>query len=274
MRFTVLGGGGFIGRNLAVHLARSGHDAHIPNRNETSFDDADPGHIIYAIGLTGDFRKRPYETVEAHVCHLARVLKACRFSSFLYLSSARIYASLPAGSATNESTPVPVAPTSDQLYDISKLLGESLCLAHPEPTVRVARLSNVYGPGQSKSTFLGALVHELVANGHVDVDEDPLSSKDYVAIADVCPMLERIAIDGRRRLYNVASGRATKHADIAAGLSRVQGGSIAFKAGGAKRALPAIDVTRIRDEFAFHARDVLDDLGLLTSAARDELEIK
>jgi len=33
----------------------------------------DPGHVIYCIGLTADFRQKPFETIEAHVSKLAEV---------------------------------------------------------------------------------------------------------------------------------------------------------------------------------------------------------
>ena len=68
-------------------------------------------------------------------------------------------------------------PTSDTVYDLSKLLGEALCPSQPQATVRVARLSNIVGSGQSEHTFLGALLSEVRRDGHVVVREAPLSSK-------------------------------------------------------------------------------------------------
>ena len=162
MRFTVFGGTGFIGSHLVRHLSRQGHDVYTPCRAEISVAAGKAlGHVIYAIGLTGDFRTRPYDTVEAHVCLLAKLLKSSQFDSWLYLSSTRIYSSLPGNTLANEEVAIPLTTEIDSLYDLSKMLGEALCLAHPSSTVRVARLSNVFGLGQSMHTFLASVVQQL-----------------------------------------------------------------------------------------------------------------
>jgi nucleoside-diphosphate-sugar epimerase len=201
MNFTVLGGTGFIGRNLAKHLRGQGHDVYVPARDATDLFERDLGHVVYAIGLTGDFRTRPFDTIESQVCLLARLLKQCRFQSWLYLSSTRVYSNLPAGVTAREDMPVPLLPNADGLYDLSKLTGESLCLTHPSPAVRVARLSNVYGSDQSPHTFLGAVLDELKREGRVTVNETPASGKDYIAIQDIMPMLENIGLHGQKRMY-------------------------------------------------------------------------
>ncbi len=274
MKFTILGGQGFIGRHLAAHLKSSGHDIHVFGREELRSNHTALGNVIYAIGLTGDFRKRPFDAVEAHVCQLSRIISSVCFDSFLYLSSARVYSGISCADGGRETTPIPILPTPDRLYDLSKMLGEAICLSQPRSAIRVVRLSNVYGPGQSRSTFLGALVHELVHKSHAVIGELPQSSKDYISIQDVCPLLEHIAIEGRHRLYNVASGRKTTHAEIAAGLSRLGAGTVEFSELGAERVFPTIDTALLRSEFDFRARDVVADLDELVKAERAEQEVK
>jgi len=66
-RVTVLGGSGFIGSHVARHLRRLGVACDTPARDDESIFSRPLGHVIYAIGLTADFRARPLETVEAHV---------------------------------------------------------------------------------------------------------------------------------------------------------------------------------------------------------------
>src|SRR5580692_8093898 len=148
MKFTVLGGSGFIGGHMATHLRARGYEVDVPPRDTALLYGRNLGHVIYAIGLTGNFRQRPYDAIEAHVNVACRVLQNTSFDSFLYLSSTRVYGGLPADVAGSEETPLDVQPSADSLYDLSKLLGESVCMNVTAPAVRVVRLSNVYGRGQ------------------------------------------------------------------------------------------------------------------------------
>src|SRR5919197_813364 len=66
-RVTVLGASGFIGGHLAKHFRALGYECLTPGRNEPSLYETDLGDVIYAIGLTADFRQRPLDTIEAHV---------------------------------------------------------------------------------------------------------------------------------------------------------------------------------------------------------------
>ncbi|MBI2380954.1 MAG: NAD(P)-dependent oxidoreductase [Gammaproteobacteria bacterium] len=250
MRFCVLGAGGFIGGHLAATLSRAGHEVYAPERGVFPEAGRELGHVIYAIGLTGDFRRRPYDTVEAHVSLLARWLRDGRYESFLYLSSARVYGKEGVSAHTREDAPLTVLPGPDSLYDLSKLTGEALCLAHSSPRVRVVRLSNVYGPGMAADTFLGAVLAELRRQRRVVIGEAPESCKDYVAIDDVVPALVHIATRGRERIYNLASGQVFTHAELATALRNL-GGDVTFQPGAPIRRLPAIDTARLRQEFPY-----------------------
>ena len=235
----------------------------MPDR-ETEFDaSVNLGHAVYCIGLTGDFRKRPLDTISAHAAKHARMLYGARFESWLYLSSARIYGRLGIDGVGTETSPIPVTPSADSLYDLSKLLGEATCLGHPNPTVRVARLSNVYGPGQSEATFLGAVMSEMRRLGKVNIHESPQSSKDYVSVHDVVTLLAQIATAGRQRLYNIASGRPTSHQEIADRLTALTSCPVGFSPDASTRAFPRIDIRRVQDEFLFEPRNVLDALQAL-----------
>lgn len=263
MKFTVFGGRGFIGGRVVDCLETLGHDVVVPSRDFEVEPGQDLGHVIYAIGLTADFRKRPFDTIDAHVGTLIRYLKAAKFKSWLYLSSTRVYGGLgPEGRGT-EATQLKVIPSADSLYDLSKLLGESVCVGIDNPAVRVARISNVYGEGMGAANFLGAVIGELVNTGTVVVNEDPLSSKDYVNVSDVAQSLVRIASEGRHRTYNVASGFSTTHGDIAARLTEITGKPVTFAPGAPRRNFPEIDASRICEEFDIRPRRLVDDLESL-----------
>ena len=91
MKFTIFGSRGFIGSNLLQKLKHSNVECYTPDIHNNEILKENLGHVIYAIGLTADFRERQFDTVEAHVCLLHDLLKNATFDSFLYLSSTRVY---------------------------------------------------------------------------------------------------------------------------------------------------------------------------------------
>ena len=262
MRFTVIGSSGFIGSALVQYLMKLNHEVLEIHRDNLNFldHDIDLGHVIYCFGLTGNFRFKPFDTVDAHVCILANLLSK-KFDSWLYLSSTRIYSGI--DDIANESARLSVFPDSDGIYDISKLLGESLCLSLKNEKIRVARLSNVYGEGQSTNTFLGSLIDDVRRHKDLIINESPDSSKDYISIEDVIDILVRIAISGKDRLYNVASGEVVRHSHIAKIIDNATQLSVSFKKGASKRVFPAIDISKIKREFSFSPRLLLNELPIL-----------
>jgi nucleoside-diphosphate-sugar epimerase len=250
-RFTILGGTGFVGAHLARHLRANGDEVSRPGR-EASLN-GELGHVVYAIGLTADFRSRPFATIDAHVSRLARVLERARFESFLYLSSTRVYARSPSG---DEDSVLSVDPSSpDDLYQLSKLTGESLCLGIDMRTVRVARLSNVFGPpiegaGMHPESLLPGLMRSAIIDGRVRLRTAPETAKDYVFVDDVAKALRRIALQGRSRLYNVASSVNVSNRDIVRRIAEITGCTVEFAHGAPKIIFPRIATERIRSEFA------------------------
>ena len=262
MKFTIFGGSGFIGSAIASYLRDKSYEVCLPSKSD-SFNclRSKLGHVIYCIGLTGNFRVRPFETVEAHVCMLANLLKASDFNSWLYLSSTRVYSGL--DYIAKETTRLPVFPDSDGIYEISKLLGESLCLSLKNEKIRVARLSNVYGEGQSTNTFLGSIIDDVKNRKTLTINESPDSRKDYISIEDVVDILVKIAIGGKDRLYNVAAGVPIRHSDIAKVIEEVSHVPVSFKNGAEKRVFPNIDISKIKQEFGFSPRLLSSDLSIL-----------
>ena len=259
MSWTVLGSSGTIGRHLVMHLRAAGQTVGIPGRGDASLYRRPLGHVIYAIGLTADFRQRPYDTVQAHVSVLAELLQHGDFESLLYLSSTRVYGRATGG---REDSPLSVlAHDPSDLYNLSKLMGESLCLQDARASVRVARLSNVVGGEDADSAnFVPSLVREA-RSGRIVLQTAADSAKDYIHIDDVAELLPRIAAGGRERLYNVASGVQTTHAQWTAQLAFQTGCAVEVVPGAATVRFIPVDIGRIRAEFDFHPRPVLSALA-------------
>lgn len=248
--FTILGGSGWIGSALVNYLKSMNLSVSQIERENLSCWLKKPtcsGPVIYAIGTTSDFRETPLATCEAHVEILKNVLKCQKIKQLLYLSSTRVYSRC---SETSELTPVPcLSSDSSDLYNLSKLLGESLVLQDSRPGMRVIRLSNVIGHNQPVTTFIGSLFAEAKATGHVVIRQAPDTAKDYIDLKDVVQILPKIAVHAKKRLYNVASGNNTSHFEIAAWLTK-QGVKVKF----AKKKDPSIkfipiDTNRLRTEF-------------------------
>lgn len=263
MKFTVLGASGFIGSHVAARLRARGDEVVCPPRdlwpeiaNGTAL-----GHVLYCIGITADFRTRPIETVQAHVCQLAELLQRGSFESLLYLSSTRVYAGAERGVEGATFRVDPARP--DDVYNLSKLMGESLCLAIPNEKVRVARLSNVFGPDWGSRNFLATVIAEAVDAGELVFRTAADSEKDYIGIDAVVDALLTIIERGTERIYNVASGRNVTNAALAARLAEVSGCSVRFEEGAPSIVFPSIDCERIRRISEADPSSVLDAIPSL-----------
>lgn len=261
--FTVFGGDGFVGRHVCLRLRELGYEVRKAPRDETALQGKSLGHVIYAIGVTGDFRQRTRDTIEAHAAKLARLLASTHFDSWLYLSSTRIYRGIDSIEPVDEEVWLPVRPDADTVYDLSKLLGEAICLGTGVPKVRIARLSHVYGKGQGRQSFLGALLHELESERSLVITESAESRRDFIAVQDVAEALIRIALQGCARIYNLASGKMITNAALAEAIARTSGYPVRFAGNSACHRSPPISVARLQHEFGFTARALLDELPSL-----------
>lgn len=246
---TVLGAGGWIGAALVEDLRQQGRVVLPVGRSD--FNDwlaskVVLGPVIYAIGLTADFRQRPHATAEAHVGLLSQVLQRPGLSKLLMLSSTRVYAR---SDTTDETAPLPcLSSDSSDLYNLSKLMGEALVLQDPRPGLKVVRISNVVGPGQPRSTFVGSLLEEAGLSGQVTIQQPTSMAKDYVSLQDVVRLLPQIALHGQQRLYNLGSGANTTHQEVASWL-KSQGVIVRFSSQGEGLHFPELSIHRLSREF-------------------------
>lgn len=249
---TVLGAGGWIGAALVAHLQALGRPALTVERADLGrwLSGSDPqGPVIYAIGLTADFRSRPHATAEAHIGLLSAVMQRPGVEQLLYLSSTRVYGR---SGSTAETAALPcLSSDPSDLYNLSKLMGEALVLQDARPGFKVARLSNVLGPEQPAGTFVGALLAEGAQGGLVTIQQPASTEKDYVALQDVARLLPLIAERGSERIYNLGSGRNTSHSQVADWLRR-QGLKVGFAPSHATTpglSFPTLCTTRLASEF-------------------------
>ena len=241
LRATLIGGKGFVGSHLHQALQSKGWDSYVAEREDPRLTTDDLGHVFYCAGLTADFRQRPYATVDAHVHLLSSMLQHARFTSLTYLSSTRVYADT---LSTSEDATLIVHPQlPGDLYNISKPMGESLCL-HGGRNVRVVRLSNVYGIGMPEQNFLADILNAAAKTKKVVFRSSPDSEKDYISIADVVHFLPIIATQADIGIYNLAKGSNTTHAQLATLLGQL-GVACEFENNAPCISFPAISTVKL-----------------------------
>ncbi len=255
MKFTVVGASGFIGGALTRKLQALGHEVFAPARGGNELLEQPLGHVIYAAGITADFRSRPFDALSANTTLLAELLEHSRFDSFLYLSSARLYRHV---ALAVEDAAIPVRPEDpEDLYDLTKLTSEALCHASTRQAVRIARLSNVVGPDFRSSNFLSDLVRSACDSGVIELRTDLDSAKDYVRLDDVTGVIPVISISGSRTCYNLASGGNVTHRQLIEPILAESGARLSMCKNASRIVSPTIDISRLRNEFGYHPSAVL-----------------
>jgi nucleoside-diphosphate-sugar epimerase len=258
---TVLGGSGFIGSNLIAKLKLAGIPFYAPAKDE-QLNGRSLGHIIYCIGLTADFRHKPFATVDAHVCVLNKILEKENFESLTYLSSTRVYVNSNE-SEVFENTPITVSINdADELYTLTKLTGERLCLSSGKNT-KIVRLSNVYGFGDMSENFITGIIKSIRADGFLRFFTTPASAKDYISIDPLCDLLIMIATKGTQSVYNLASGENISNEDIIEMLKQHYSFEYEFDKDAKEIIFPKINIDRIKNEFNFSTSDNKKNLSRL-----------
>lgn len=252
---TVIGASGYIGQALVRHLQTAGHDIWAPSR-DTQWPVTRPlGTVYYCAGMTADFLARPAQTLAAHVVLVEQVLSHCSWENLVYLSSTRLYDALTASDCAQEDLHLAINPGNPRhFYDLTKLLGENLCLTLGQGRARVARLGCVYDFSPSATGFLPSVLAQVKAHqgsAELTLDSSPHFSRDYVHLEDTVRGLIEIATRGTHGVYNLASGQNLRNDELAAWIAKHTGVAIHFNQSAVVQPPATVSMDRFLNEFGW-----------------------
>jgi UDP-glucose 4-epimerase len=242
---TILGANGFVGRRLQATLSAQGWDIFAPAKGDTSLFGHDMGVVFYCAGLTADYDRRPFDTVEAHASLVSELIRAGRFERLIYLSSTRLYDGQAAG-VLDETAPLIFDPADPRrVYDLSKALGENLTLTRTEGRGSVARLSNVFDWEPDAPGFLSEWLIEAARTRDLHLESSPHIARDYIHLDDVVAALIAMAQKPPVGVVNVASGELVANGEIA-NIFLEAGWRVTFSRDVSPASPPCADIARLR----------------------------
>lgn len=258
MRYTVVGCNGFLGSALVNFLRALQHDVICIDRNYEDHKKHNLGNVIFAAGVTTDFRDRVFETANSHISVVNKMLHEAEFESFLYLSSTRFYKN--ANSTEEESSIQLCSHDPDQLYDITKIAGEAICFSYNDSRVRVARLSNIVSANFASNNFLDQIVKQALAHNCIELQSPLNATKDYLLLSDAVWLLQRISENGASRCYNVASGVNISNKTLLHTIQEITAAKVITKGKNISVSDLCINIERVKKEFGFRPKNVLTEL--------------
>jgi nucleoside-diphosphate-sugar epimerase len=267
---TVLGHKGFIGSQIVNELQARSLEYYLAGRDE-DLSGKNLGQVIYCIGLTADAKRKPFDTIQAHISKLMDVIRFSKYESITYASSSRVYIHGKGQVTESDAVLVDVADPFE-LFNLTKLTAEALLL-NTVDNFKSVRYSNVYGADIHSENFLTTIITEAIDKGAVTLHTTADSAKDYISVYDAARLTVDIALHGKHKIYNVASGINTRNGEITNKIKEILNCGIYYDSNARQVLFPSINIQRIKEEFAFQPSTFLAaDIELLVAAYKQELK--
>ena len=242
-KILVLGGNGFIGRNLCEYMVQKGErvysfDMSMSEQKKTGieyiagdfFDDYTLEKVVkgmdivfHAIctlnpGNSNDKCLMGYERDFVQTAKLCYLLKDTNCRLIFLSSGGTVYGNQEIQPIKENAVPVPI-----NHYGNLKLCIENTIRTFNFQSKRnmlVARISNPYGPGQNYLKgvgFIDAALKRAIHGETIEVWGDGEVVRDYIYIDDVCRMLyDLVHYHGSYEVFNLSSNTGTSQNDVLA----------------------------------------------------------
>ena len=148
----------------------------------------------------------------------------------------------------------------NDLYNISKLQGESLCLSMNNPKIKIIRPSNVVGKSGPPNLFITSIIKEAIKTGKIILHSTLDSQKDYVYIDDLVQLIPKIIFSDKFQIYNIASGYNTLSNEIINEIIRLTNCKLEIAPNAKKFTFKKINTDRIKNEFNFVPIKITDKI--------------
>ena len=174
-------------------------------------------YLFNCAGNTGDFRQKPFETIDSNLLLTRQLLEYAQIKeALIYLSSTRIYGFTTEKNLVFDENYIATENhlSSDFIYNGTKKLTETFLMnVQKDYKVIICRLSNLIGDYKTSdlddSTYLKVLLRHKIENKSIIVKQNIYSSKDYILIEDALRGIVQSAIYSKESNYfNIASGRS------------------------------------------------------------------
>lgn len=216
---TVIGGSGYVGRHVVNRLISLGVQVTAPRRgHELQLLGTDLGELFYCAGMTSNYAASPVDTVQVHISLIMSLLDSCKYNSVVYLSSTRLYdrqmVTFQKNEAISENDFLIMNPKNlRHLYDLTKAVGENLCLHMASQKASIARLACVWDTSQTATGFIPSLVRQLQklssetsSESTISVNSTPNTSRHYIHVNDLVFAIIRMAFsEDREQIVSLAS---------------------------------------------------------------------
>lgn len=158
-------------------------------------------------------RENPFLAYTTNVLGTLKLIEQYkRAGTFILISTLGVYGE-PLYLPTDENHPaLPIEP-----YAASKVAAESVTMgscSSKKIRYAIARLFNVYGPGQRSDFVIPRMLSQALAKHEVLV-KNGNSTRDFIYIDDVIDALIKMYTRGANGIYNIGSGKETSIAKLA-----------------------------------------------------------